>query len=517
MFDFKTLIDSMTDRERKRNKGKTVSSSSPLTISATQLVQQLQQEEYFDAHIEIIKAVTRINADVNIPLNERLTTLLYVDERTYPIHKKICNDHFKPENAKKNFIPCILAYINEFARGYQICLEQFIKTPDIKMAQEIVLASLRGLIHHNQQILWYALRHIKPQANTWQQAYLFYQLLENANVHDKPIEIYSSIPEAQVTAIQVLMHSVYLSIANTSNLQINEILQLNYLLGVNCQQIDLLKLHKQADDLVEPIFMLDLTDDAAPYPYRRGSTKSSCRYWSAQQFAEAMPSLCTTTQAPPPSVYFLNAIPNTASKSWQAFVKKIHSRLTQPELEQREAERTFLAEEVFVSTGFNLIAFKAKQNPTLPNIVEKEEYWVMTNISKTGLGLTCFTKAGEGLHIGDLVLVEFTDSLPILGVVRRLLKHLEGSTNIGLEIIASSPIAITLTDNITKKTHFGLYITHANSKKNKRSLLIPTELATPDRQIQLNTHNQSYNIALKEVVETYNDCSDCDFDTVDKK
>lgn len=517
MFDFKTLIDSMTDRDKKRNKSK-AAASSPLTISATQLVQQLQQEEYFDAHIEIIKAVTRINSDENIPLIERLTTLLYVDERTYPIHKKICNDHFKPENAKKNFIPCILAYINEFARGYQICLEQFIKAPNIKLAQEIVLASLRGLIHHNQQILWYALRHIKPQANTWQQAYLFYQLLENANVHEKPIEIYSNIPEAKVTAIQVLMHSVYLSLSNTTNLQISEILHLNYLLGVNCQKTDLLKLHKEADNLEEPIFMLDLGSDVAPYPYRRGSTSRGCRFWSAQKFAEAMPSLCTTDKAPIPSVYFLSSVPNTATKSWQSFVRKIHMRLTEPELDQREAERTFLAEEVFVSTGFNLIAFKAKQNPTtLPNVVEKEEYWVMTNISQTGIGLTCFTKAGEGLHIGDLILVEFKDSLPILGVVRRLLKHLEGTTNIGLEIVASAPIAITLSDSTTKKTHFGLYITHGNSKKNKRSLLIPTELATPDKQIKLNTHNQSYSITLKQVIETYNDCSDCDFDTVEKK
>lgn len=501
--------------KEKRNKGKTI--SSPLTISATQLVQQLQQEEYFDAHIEIIKTVTRINADKNIPLAERLSTLLYVDERTYLIHKKICNDHFKPENARRNYIPYILAYINEFARGYQICLEQFIKTPDTKTAQDIILASLRGLIHHNQQILWYALRHIKPQANTWQQAYLFYQLLENTEIENRPIEIYPSIANSEVSAIQVLMHSAYLSLANTSNLQINAILQLNYLLGINCQHTTALSLHKQTDNLLEPVLMLDLKSDVAPHAYLRGSTNSSCRYWSVQQFSTQLLTLKNSPQAPKPSAYFLDSTPNTTTKSWQMFVKKIYSRLTEPELEQREAERTSLAEEVFVSTGFNLIAFKAKQDPTLPNIVEKEESWVMTNSSQTGLGLTCFTKAGENLHIDELVLVEFIDSLPVLGVVRRLLKQLEENTNIGLEIIATSPIAITLTDSETGQTHFGLYITHANSKKNKRSLLIPSALASINRQLKLNIHNQSYHISLKKILENYNDCSNCDFDTIEKK
>ncbi|XLM19553.1 PilZ domain-containing protein, partial [Chromobacterium piscinae] len=81
MFDFKSLVTSLLSKNTP---------ASGVAQSATLLVRDLPQAEYFTALVEIIKAISKINADTEISLKERVKTLLYVDDKAADIHQQLC-------------------------------------------------------------------------------------------------------------------------------------------------------------------------------------------------------------------------------------------------------------------------------------------------------------------------------------------------------------------------------------------------------------------------------------------
>lgn len=498
--------------------------SSPLAESATKLVQRLPQEEYYGAHIEIIKAIGRLNKDKTTSLSERVRTLLYVDERTFPIHKTICEECFDPENAKRNYTPAILAYTNELAQGYHDCLVQFLEagSPE-EIFPNITLAAVRGLVHHNQQTLWYALRYMDPQAVVWKQAYKFFEFLEKIGLTRTPVKAYGSVAGTETIPEQVLLHSAFLKIANTSALNMQEIRQLHYILGQACKN---LTIKMDTKNLSAPIFMVNLATDEAPHFFRRGVSKTSSRYWSGGDFIDSVSRVIQSVaqnKALDASELLPEYVVDDPNKNlpehWDAFFEKIQKCLLEPEYQPAQVDMTLAAEEVFVTSGFNLIAFKSKQALTIPSEQERvDSRWVMTGIGKKSIDLIHFGKKHSNLLIGDILLVEFMDELPVLGVVERIVKKDGGQTLITVTIIGRSPIAVNLYDpENSSASFFGLYVTHDHTEKAKRVLLIPNQMVKRNRTIELSTSGQSYLIQLKVIDTYYNECASCQFSTVAKQ
>lgn len=525
MFDFKNLINSMVKKNvQDSSDGDIVTLAPPLAESATKLVQRLPQEEYYGAYIEIIKAIGRLNKDTNTSLSERVRTLLYVDERTFPIHKTICEECFDPDNAKRNYTPAILAYTNELAQGYYDCLVQFQEQgcPE-EMYPDVTLVAIRGLVHHNQQTLWYALRYMDPQAVVWKQAYKFYEFLEKIGLTKSPIKAYVSVPGTETVSEQVFLHSAFLKIANTSALNMQEIRQLHYILGQACKN---LSIRNNITDLLEPVFMVNLASDEAPHFLRRGMPKISSRYWSGGSFVRSVSrviesvaqnkALDSTEQLPE---YVVDDPNKNLPEHWDAFFEKIQKCLLEPEYQPVQVDMKLAAEEVFVTSGFNLIAFKSKQALTIPSDQERvDSRWVMTGIGKKSIDLIHFGKKHSNLLIGDILLIEFMDELPVLGIVERIVKKDGGQTLITVTIIGRSPIAVNLYDpENSNASFFGLYVTHDHTEKAKRVLLIPNQMVKRNRTIELSTSGQSYLIQLKTIETYYNECASCQFSTVAKQ
>ncbi len=521
MFDFKNLINSMVG---KSGQDDSVTVASPFAESATKLVQRLPQEEYYGAHIEIIKAIGRLNKDDNTSLEERVRTLLYVDERTFPIHRTICEDYFKPENAKRNYIPAILAYVNELATGYHDCLRRFsMEGLPKELFPQITLATVRGLVHHNQQILWYALRYMEPQAVVWKQAYQFYIFLEKMRLSREPVKAYNSIPGSETIPEQVLLHSAFLKIANTSALSMQEIRQLHYILGQACK---MLHIQPTPGELTEPVFMVNLATDEAPHLYRRNSSELYSRYWSGGVFFDTIKTVIDGISQNKAlnkdeilPEYVVDDPHKNIPEHWGEFFGKIQKCLLEPEYQLSPADMALAAEEVFVTLGFNLIAFKSKQELSIPSERERlESRWVMTGIGHSTIDLIHFAQKHNNLLIGDALLLEFVDKLPVFGVINRIVKKDGGQTRITIDIIGRSPIAINLFDpENPSASFFGLYVTHDNSEKSKRVLLIPNAMVKTNKKIELSTSGQSYMIQLENVDRYFNECAACQFSTVSRQ
>ncbi|WP_230370972.1 hypothetical protein [Paludibacterium denitrificans] len=165
MFDFKSLVSSLLTKN---------TSASDVAQSATLLVQDLPQTEYFTALIEIIKAVSKINADTDMSLKERFKTLLYVDEKSHSIHRELCRDYLQQKPGSKSYLPTILAYWNELTTAYQLCLKLHQSTPNGIPEPQLRLITARGLHHQMRLIARNALRYLKPEGSSWLQAYRFY-------------------------------------------------------------------------------------------------------------------------------------------------------------------------------------------------------------------------------------------------------------------------------------------------------------------------------------------------------
>jgi len=225
MFDFKSLVSSLLNKDSPDN---------DILPSATVMVRDLPQTEYFTATVEIIKAVAKISADPKMTLKERVRTLLYIDEKTHDIQRHLRADYLEQKPGSRHHLPTILAYWHELANAYHICMALAEKSTGISLNDELALVTLRGLNYQKQLITWSALRHLKPEATVWQQAYRFYQYAEIHDFSRTPMRLFESA-RWEVTAETLLIHGCMIHLAQTDNMLPQEILATDQLLNILCQ------------------------------------------------------------------------------------------------------------------------------------------------------------------------------------------------------------------------------------------------------------------------------------------
>ena len=145
MFDFKSLVSSLLNKN---------TTASEVAQSATLLVRDLPEAEYFGALVEIIKAVAKINTDTEISLKERVKTLVYVDDKANNIHRQLCQDYLQSKGGSKGYLPTILAYWHELSTAYQICLRLYKSHPNAVPEDEIRIVTIRGYNYPTLERFW---------------------------------------------------------------------------------------------------------------------------------------------------------------------------------------------------------------------------------------------------------------------------------------------------------------------------------------------------------------------------
>ena len=269
MFDFKSLVSSLLSKNTP---------ASGVAQSATLLVRDLPQAEYFTALVEIIKAVSKINADSEMSLKERIKTLLYVDDKAAGIHHQLCQDYLHSRGGSKGYLPTILAYWHELASAYQICLRLHRGSSSQAGDAELQLVTTRGLHHQMRLLAWNALRYLKPEGNAWQQGFRFYTYAEEAGFARSPILLYPDAKQ-EISCEHLLVQAGMLHLAQTENMLHKEIVAVDQLLMLICQNIPL---DKQPPTEM-PVFVYNLSLPEPPQPMLRGMAGKWHRYWSSYE------------------------------------------------------------------------------------------------------------------------------------------------------------------------------------------------------------------------------------------
>ncbi|MEJ8675620.1 PilZ domain-containing protein [Chromobacterium amazonense] len=503
MFDFKSLVTSLLSKNTP---------ASGVAQSATLLVRDLPQAEYFTALVEIIKAISKINADTEISLKERVKTLLYVDDKAADIHQQLCSDYLHAKPGSKGYLPTILAYWHELSTAYQICLRLHKNAPSQTAEAELQLVTIRGLHHQMRLLAWNALRYLKPEGSAWQQGFRFYIYAEEAGFARTPLLLYPHSRQ-EITCEHLLLQAGMLYLAQTENMLHKEIIAVDQLLLLICQQIPL----ERQPPLETPVFVFNLSMAEPPQPMLRGMAGKWHRYWSSYEISTRLADLMFDLDTRIPSQ--LAALDcELEREEWADLCEKLAIRWSNDGGKSlRKSERSLHASSAHVSIGFERVAFQIKVQDVSGLEADRVDEWRINDISSTGMGLTFIGKAIEQLAIGRLILVRTDSHPPLLGIIRRILRQNNG-TKVGIEILGQTPVGVSLLDPQQPENppSSGIYITQPNSRQGQRWFLMPKPLASADKELILTAQGKSYQIKLKEPRREFEDCNHSNFDTLAK-
>lgn len=503
MFDFKKLVNSMVNRTE---------TTSHTVQTATQLVNELPEAEYAGALVEIVKSVIKINSDTEIPLKERLSTLLYIDERTHGIHHSLSEGFIAGTPTVKNYLPSILAYLKEFSAAYLMCLRTYHSAPVPSLLEEIRLANARGLNHQMHLILWNSLNYLKSEGSLWLHGYKLYQYSEEMGYERYNMRLYSSSTR-DTSCEQILLRGAMLRLAQTDNLSPPEIIAVERLIfGMS----DSLRLEKQTlPSMDEPVYSLNLEAQDPPQPLRRGMAGKSFRFWSAHPLSNQLADIMLDMDKGLPPALAETRM-QLSQHQWNELCLKLAARWSSDGgLSLRKSERQHQSAEVAVDIGFERCAFLVKvQKVSNPEAAQEE--WRIYDVSSTGVGLSYFGKKTDMLALKRILLVRQPDSALKLGVIRRIVREKSGATRIGVEQLGHSPIGVSLVNPQEPDADpvGGLYITQPNSNNGKRWFLIPKKMATLGQELIFTVQGLSYHIRLKGPQQVFDDCVHSDFDTL---
>lgn len=503
MFDFKSLIGTLLSNAPSR---------SNTAQSATQLLRELPETDYFDALAEITKAIARINADTQIPLKERIRTLLYVDARAYPLHCRLCREYLADESRNKIQLPTILAYLHELANAYQICLRLYLAAPTVHLEDRIQQAVLHGLYHQLRLVFWNAQRYVKTEGMVWQQAYRFYAFLEECGIARLPLRLYQGDIEA-VSAEQLLLNASMLTLAYPDNMQSVEIQAVDHLLRLLVTSLTL----SRQPALDEPVYALNLDTPDAPHLWHHGTASKEGRYWSAQPLSAALADIMfSLDQDLPPALADIGL--GLTAEAWRQLADKLGVRWSHDGgASLRKAVRELRSEDIAVTIGFTPSALLVKLQDTGYHNHPERGLWKLTDSSSSGMGLLYLGRALERLRIGFVVVVLQNDRPAVLAVVRRLQRQPEGGTRVGIETLGHSPLGVTLCSvDRTADPVGALYITQPNSHTGQHWLLLPESHAVEGRTLILLAQDETYQIRLHAPSRRFGDCVHCEFDTLSR-
>lgn len=504
MFDLKSLVNSLVNWNEPR---------STTALSATQLVKNLPQAEYFRAQVEIVKAVSRMNEDPDIALKELITTLLYVDERAHSIHRQLTSEYLQGQPHSKAFLPVILAYQHEFSKAYQTSLQLYIDARATNLQKEIQMVALRGMYHFTRQIFWDAIRYTETAGQIWKQCYRFYRYFEQLQATQLPLQIYQD-DEHYITAEQLLLSACMLDLSYPSHLETDEICAADRLVPLLAVQQRLTAEPQQN----EPEYVINLDSSHSPQPMRRTMVGKRFRYFSTQPLISTIDELKAQLEGEIPSI-LQQCGPSFPIAQWRELLGKLETQwLFDGKGSRRKAERIFTAYDVKVAVGFKQIAFQAKMHGSGLQEDDSLRQWKVTDMGDDSLSLVYLGADNDNLRLGNLLLIQPDDDAPSIGLIKRLMRQAEGGAKLGVDIIGQAPVGVTLSDlnGLTEHPISALYITQSNSNNASRWFLLPTGYAKPGREAILTVQGKSYHIRLKGPFSEMDGCVNGDFDTLAK-
>ncbi len=538
MFDFSGLINAIL---RKRSDDPVGSLK-----SATVWVQELPLADVHRAHIEIVKALSSINENKKMPLKERVRVTLYLNEKARTLQENLCRDFLAtvddPNAPERAYLQTILAFWEEMAVAYQLCIRQFAQAPVEKLWPQIRTITARALYHYAMQAKWSHLRYLPVAGAVWRNLHRLYLFAERERFEAMPLKLFPDDPDettCQAEYVQPLM----LAAVHPESLRLAQIDLVDRWLDTWSKSIHLerdFRPHRQ-------LYAVNLGDTKGPRSLRRNMLGDRYRYWGVglllvtiektveQLKAGELPArLGLSEDCRLPQCLDLIEL---AAKRWaRKDSQRKHERVSNVKpvyavqgladiIAQLKPGAKLKRRPTTDMLGYEIIGFTAGGTPIDMNTGGENELftpvleqWLMENESVSGCAVAFDQGGRNGLKIGTLIGLKPERSRHFLiGTVRRINKTPAGKTSVGLQTLGQAPIPVELHplpgSGPAVPSH-AIYLIESPQIQMPRCLLLEPSDFQLGRMLQLKAQGKAYTIRLTRAYEETEDYVRAAFDVL---
>ena len=540
MFDFSGLINAILRKKADDPVGD--------LKSATIWVKELPLADVHRAHIEIVRALSSINENKKMPLKERIRVCMYLNEKAQDLQNKLCSDYLAttndPHAVERSYLQTILAFWDEMAVAYQICIRNFAQDPSAKLWPTIHIITARALHFYAMQAKWAHLRYLPVEGAVWRNLHRLYLFAGRENFDKTMLKLFPDSLD-QSNCLSEYLQPLMLYLANPDSLQPLQIHQLDQWLDTWAKSLTLeheFRPHRQ-------LYAVNLGDTKPARSLRRNMLGEKYRYWGVGLLVvtieKAIEQLkCGELPARlglgedcrlPQCLELIETVERRWSKQ---DVKRKHERTPNVKvvhvvqglrdiITQLKPGAKIKREPKGEMIGYQVMGYTVGGTPIEMNAENNEklfepvlEQWIMENESVSGYGVT-FNPSGQGgLRIGTLVGLK-PEQAPhfLIGVVRRIAKNPTSKTYLGIETLCQTPIPVELhalpgSEAANKEPTNAIYLLEMPQAQIARSLLLPCSNVHLGHLIQLKAQGKTYTIRLEKIIEEADDYCRIAFDVL---
>ncbi|HEY0562133.1 MAG TPA: hypothetical protein VGD04_02315 [Methylophilus sp.] len=462
-----------------------------------------------------IKHITALLNDTALTVAEKVSFICTIDEANHAAASEQIVTFAKADHLKADIADSMVganyAYHRIVFLSYVKLIGLTSHKPTDQQAETVTQLYLftRALCSAHDMLKWRYFERAAAPANLWSQACALYMQAEQQALTKQPIQPYPNSAETTV-------NHLFLQLFMLGSLNYNQLVK------PQLHVIDQLLGHWMAEVRVKNklesfhLFYIDLTKDQPAKRIRNGLLGPSCLYWDLDEIEYAIDqSLAQIAQHEAPALLDKVDIQNTPLLALalntlkQAWSRTDYSRQRRKEIREDAAKTASvtmgLAPIHLMLHQFNQLAspaqpdeqpFTTHKTPAMrivmrgsvSTLVMGKEKWHIVNQSTNGLGSVIQEKTNADTQPKRLVaiLTQHEHKKPMLGVVRNIKQMSAGKLKIGLEILTTDPLPVSLqpydlqpaqplnTDTDTP-TFCGLYIPHDILAGRAASLIIPKQ------------------------------------------
>lgn len=539
MFDFNGLVNAILRRKVDDPVGD--------LKSATIWVQELPLADVHRAHIEIVRALSSINENKKTPLKERIQVCMYLNEKALGLQNNLCHDYLATANDAdadaRAYLPTILAFWDEMAVAYQICIRNFAQSPNSKLWPTIRIIVARAIYHYAMQAKWAHLRYLPVDASVWRNLHRLYLFAEREKFDKTALQLFPD-NKVETTCLSEYLQPLMLLLANPESLQPLQINLIDQWLDSWTKSITLETQFRPQRQL----YAVNLGDAKPARSLRRNMLGEKYRYWGVGLLVVTIDKALEQIKNGELPVR-LGLGEECRLPQCLDLIETVQKRWAKKDV-QRKHERTSSVKIVHVVQGlediiaqlkpgakvarkpknskadYQVMGYTVGGTPMDMNTLGDEalfqpvlEQWIMENESISGFGVTFNPGAQSGIRIGTLIGLKPESTRHFLiGAVRRINKNPASKTYVGIQTLCQTPIPVQLyplagAENSTVLAE-AVYLLEMPQAQLARSLLLRRRDFEPGRLLQLKAQGKAYTIRLQQSLEEAEDYHRVSFDVL---
>lgn len=451
--------------------------------ATTRWTERLPLGDALKAQTELLVEVKRYNEEEAPHTKERLMILMMLDEKSQHTQAVLSRQYLRnprmSRTVESQFWHAIYHLNWEILRAYHSFLIEYARNPGKSRIKAMVpIITLRALRGFRRAIKWRSIRYLHAGAKTWARLHQLYQLAETQGFHKTRLLAYPDDTQ-ESTCEGEYLHTLMLDQSNAASLYPRQIDLIDtWLTGWR----DLVALERTLD-LDRHVLTVDLTKDRGAKRLRNSEPELSMRYWTTEPLLERIKAIQASLHAgtaparlglteqvrvseslellehlarqwAPLSAHEKRRAPRKSVKKIVEIVHGLTAAVAQIRLDAAGEEAGLSPDQMshndhaslgiygFVTNrSLNHPPYGAAKKEPVPEI----ERWVVEDESDYGFGANIEATDKDWLRIGMLVGVRSDKAAGwSLGVIRRLARHSETESSVGIETLPGKPREVHL-------------------------------------------------------------------------